>query len=218
MAKFKDYSYPCRQQIEADCLESGKDKACDLLAKLKDAERDAREKQILAREKNKDSTFWCKYSPPIVVPVKDPEWKIGKAKPVIRNPGSSDDFLDFTSQSPNLLSEAETRKFSPAIQGQMIKLHELWEKISESRIPLRCKSDSDCKVEGIGRGCGRRFIYYSTFQGDPSIIQDILAFDKLDGEIKDQRGDLLECAVIYPKHEAVCWENKCKAGLKQIGY
>lgn len=218
MAKFRDYSYPCRQQIEADCLESGKDKACDLLTKLKDAERDAREKQIAAREKNKETTFWCKVAPPIIVPVKDPEWKIFKAKPVIRNPAESEDFLDFIPNSSNLLDERETRKFSPPIQEQMIKLHRLREKILAERIPLRCKSDSDCKVEGIGRGCGRKYIYYSALQGNPPVIQDILAFDKLDNQIDDERGDISYCAVVYPKHEAVCWENKCKAGPKQIGY
>lgn len=217
MAKQKDYSYPCRQQIEADCVDLGTSKACDLLAKLKDAERDAREKQIAAREKIKGTTFWCVVPPPEIVSVIQPEWKIVKANPR-RKPAASEDFLDFAPKSINLLTEEETRKFPAGIQEQMIQLHGLRERILESSIPIKCSSDSECEVEGIGRGCGRKFIYYSTTQGRPQIIQDILAFDKLDGTISDQRKDILECAVIYPRHEAVCRENKCTAGPKQIGY
>ena len=204
MAKSKDYSYPCRQQIEADCLDLSNNKACDLLTKLKDAEKDAREKQIAAREKIKDSTFWCRVRF---------DWEV---KPV-RGPAASEEFLDIL-KSPNLLNDEEMRKFSPAIQENMIKLRGIRDHLALKKIPVNCSSNRDCSVVGIGRGCGRKFIYYSSIQGEPSVIQDILSFDRLDGEIKDQRGDFLECAVIYPKHEAVCVENTCQAGPKQIGY
>ncbi len=204
MAKSKDYSYPCRQQIEADCMDLSNNKACDLLAKLKDAERDAREKQILAREKVKDTTFWCKVRF---------DWEIDPG----RKPAASNDFLD-SLNSANLLSNDEMKKFSPSIQEKMLKLRQLKEKFSNDPIPAECRSNSDCRVEGIGRGCSSKFIYYSTLYGQPSVIQEILSFDKLDKAIKDERGDLAECAVIYPRHEPECQENICKAGLKQIGY
>lgn len=203
MAKQKDYSYPCRLQIEADCLEYEKNKACDLLAKLKFAEKDARDKQLQAREKKKDSTFWCV--------VKMPEDIPGR----FFQPGEG---IPYTPRSINLTSDEEMKKFSQPIQDEMMRLRRIAKKISAQRVPINCSKNSDCKVEGVGQGCGRHFVAYSATQGQPQIIQDILTFDQLDDQIKAHRGDLAECAVMIPEHFAVCRENMCSSYPKDMGY
>ncbi len=196
MAKSKDYSYPCRQQIEADCMDSNS-KACDLLAKLKDAERDAREKQLLAREKIKDTTFWCRSD-------------FGFQKDPVRDPAKETDWSIYvTAGSLNLDSDSKAEStYSPEVREKIQKLKNLRKQIQESKLPVSCSTDSDCKVQGVGdKGCGG-FVSSVYYSGSPTVISDILAFNKLDDELNNilQNGSTCEYHMLYiPK----CSENRC---------
>lgn len=202
MAKSKDYSYPCRQQIEADCLDSN-NKACDLLAKLKDAEREAREKQLAAKEKIKDTTFWCRLD-------------FDFYKPHFREPARENVKIDLKAGSFNMDDDLKwTQKYPDDVRDKMQRLINLGDKIRQSDLPVSCSRDSDCGVQGIGdKGCGGYVssVYYS---GSPAVISDIKAFNQQDDELNKilQFGSTCEYHMLYvPK----CSENKCGPGTTPL--
>lgn len=204
MAKAKDYSYPCRQQIEVDCLDQSNNKACDLLSKLKDAEKEAREKQIAAREKIKDSTFWCR----VVY-----EWE----KEPKRLPGNAKvEKISLRAGSFNIDDDLKwAAKYSEEVKGKLERLISLGNQIRQSDLPVSCSRDSDCRVQGIGdKGCGGYVssIYYS---GAPSVISDIVMFNQLDDEMNGilQFGSTCDYHMLYvPK----CSENICGASTTPL--
>ncbi len=200
MTKSKDYSYPCRLQIEADCQDLSNNKACDLLAKLKDAERDAREKQILAREKVKDTTFWCKVRF---------EWE--------REPAQEKKERVFVQAgSMDLDGDLKwTGKFSTEVREKIQRLKDLGQQIRSMNLPVSCSRDSDCHVQGIGdKGCGG-FVSSVYYSGNPSVIQDILTFNKLDDELNRiiQNASTCDYHMLYvPK----CEQNICSASTTPL--
>lgn len=213
MAKAKDYSYPCRQQIEADCLDLSNNKACDLLTKLKDAEKEAREKQIAAREKIKGTTFWC------VVPVEVISPPAEGSKPVLRNPARVNEKISIKAGSFNIDDDLKwASKYSEEVKSKMQKLISLADKIRQADLPVSCSQDDDCRVQGVGdKGCGGYVssVYYSVNGGSPSVISDIQSFNQQDDELNNilQFGSTCEYHMLYVPG---CRENKCGASTTPL--
>ncbi|MFL5783973.1 MAG: hypothetical protein ACJ76H_05130 [Bacteriovoracaceae bacterium] len=212
LGKMENSSYVCRIQIESDCKDFHKEKACDLLTKLKDWEQSARDKQIAAREKKKETMFWCVVAPPRISPPAD---VVNKEQPV-RLIAAVIPKIKLEAGSLNMDGDLSwTSKYSIGIQEKINRLISLGGKIRLSDLTVNCSEDSQCKVQGMGdKGCGGfvSSIYYS---GSPAVISDILEFNKLDDELNNllQFGSTCEYHQLY---QPVCQFNRCGPGQKPI--
>lgn len=194
LGKHPNSSYLCRIQIESDCLDKDKSRACDLLAQLKDLERRARDSQYALKDKKEHEYFLCHSGTPDLSPKGNwDQHEQGYAVPTMTGN----------------LSEEEIRKLSSGTQAKVKAMNELIRMVASASYSRSCQKNSDCKAIPVGhKACGGA-LGEIAFSGKLSFESELKKIEELDREINKEAGLASNCS-INPMPEAVCRTNLCE--------
>ncbi len=209
--------YLCRVQVQSDCENGDRGKACKTLNRI--VEYEMSHIQKVTKVKLVSST------PSLVTPVD--QSKLGcpsplqpkvidrapAALPVVMNDivvqrGSP----NITNVSDEKLIEMENKpQWIPLFREKNRAIEDLRNQINKSQVQVQCNNDSDCRVQPFGvHGCGgyEGSFSYSVINGTPGIIGDVVRFTQLDGELRIA-GYASTCSIyLVPKPQ--CWNNLCQ--------
>ena len=194
LGKHPNSSYLCRLQIESDCLDRDKAKACDLLAQLKDLERRARDSQYALKEKKEHDQFFCHAGAPA------PEI-IGKFE-------QNQNVFAVPAMTSNIREE-DLRKLSQSSQAKWNEMQALIKKVRLASYSRSCQKNSDCRAIPVGhKSCGGA-LGAIAFSGQLSFEGDLKKIESLDREINREAGYASTCN-IDPNPTATCQQNLCE--------